>query len=91
MHIATYHSDRVDSYLLSNVSISCCVQSISCCVQSMSCCVLSVSCSVALKNIVDDVRLIWKEKKDRYKAKWVEWEAVADEMALDELALNEHY
>ena len=45
----------------------------------------------ALKNIVDDVRLIWKEKKDRYKAKWVEWEAVADEMALDELALNEHY
>ena len=26
-----------------------------------------------------------------YKAKWVEWEAVADEMALDELALNEHY
>ena len=37
------------------------------------------------------IDLIWKEKKDRYKAKWVEWEAVADEMTLDELALNEHY
>ena len=46
MHIATYHSDHVDSYLLSNVSMSCCVQNISCCVQSMSCCVLTAECEL---------------------------------------------
>ena len=46
---------------------------------------------LALKKIVNDIRLIWKASKDRYKKKWAQWEVVADQMALDELAINEDF
>lgn len=46
---------------------------------------------LALKEVVNDIRLIWKEGKDRYKKKWAEWEAVVDQMADDELHLNDQY
>jgi hypothetical protein len=46
---------------------------------------------LALKKIVNDIRLIWKASKDRYRKKWAQWEVVADQMALDELAINEDF
>jgi hypothetical protein len=38
---------------------------------------------LALKEVVNDIRLIWKRAKDSYKKKLAEWEAVADQMAAD--------
>jgi hypothetical protein len=46
---------------------------------------------LALKKIVDDIRLIWKASKDRHRKKWAQWEVVADQMALDELSINEDF
>ena len=46
---------------------------------------------LALKSIVNDIRIIWAEGKDRYKKKWCEWEEVVDQMALDALEINEGF
>ena len=46
---------------------------------------------LALKVIVNDIRMIWKENKDRYKAKWSTWEAVANQMDCDELDINKDW
>ena len=44
-----------------------------------------------LKTIVDDIRVIWLEAKDRYKKKWTEWETTVSEMEFDELNINNAY
>ena len=45
----------------------------------------------ALKTIVNDIRLIWRANKDRYKKKWQSWEVVVNQMELDQLQINEKY
>ena len=54
-------------------------------------CLHAPKSSLALKVIVNDIRMIWKENKDRYKAKWSTWEAVTNQMDRDELDINKDW